>query len=105
MKNLNKFIGCCAFAMPLLTACTGNFDSMNTNPAAANKVSPAYTLPTVIELVTNVSCDPYQRGENLYTQFYAQYFAMQVGTLTATDTTMAGPWPVSGTLITVRLST
>ena len=75
MKNLNKFIGCCAFALPLLTACTGNFDSMNTNPAAANKVSPAYTLPTVIELVTNVSCDPYQRGENLYTQFYAQYFA------------------------------
>ena len=97
MKNLNKFIGCCAFAMPLLTACTGNFDSMNTNPAAANKVSPAYTLPTVSELVTNVFI-PSSTHSILP-------IPMQAGTLTATDTTMAGPWPVSGTLITVRLST
>ena len=74
MKNLNKFIGCCVIAMPLLTACTGDYDSMNTNPAAVTDVSPAYTLPTVIELATNVDCFAYQVGENLYAQFYAQYF-------------------------------
>ena len=50
MKNLNKFIGCCVIAMPLLTACTGDYDSMNTIPAAVTDVSPAYTLPTVIEI-------------------------------------------------------
>ena len=59
MKNLNKFIGCCVIAMPLLTACTGDYDSMNTNPAAVTDVSPAYTLPTVIELATNVDCFAY----------------------------------------------
>lgn len=74
MKQFNKFIGYCALAIPLMTACTDSFDSMNTNPAAALDVSPAYTLPSVIEWATNVDCFAYQVGENLYTQFYAQYF-------------------------------
>ena len=52
MKQFNKFIGYCALAIPLMTACTDSFDSMNTNPAAALDVSPAYTLPSVIEWAT-----------------------------------------------------
>lgn len=75
MKTLNKIIGGCLVALPLLASCTSNFDVMNTNPYVVTDGNPGYLLNHVTELCTNVSCDPYQRAENLYGHFYAHYLS------------------------------
>lgn len=77
MKYLNTIIGGCVLILSF-TACTDKFNDMNTDKHSITQTSPAYTLPYVEEIVTNVDCTPYQRGENLYTQMYAQYFANTV---------------------------
>ena len=74
MKKIYQLLGTAALVLGF-TACTGDFESMNTDPSAVTDCSPAYTLPTVEELVSNVDCTPYQRGDNLYAQMYCQYFA------------------------------
>lgn len=78
MKTLNKIIRCFAVSLPLLSSCTDNFDQMNTNPYVVTYGDPGYLLSHVTELLTNVSCDPYQRGENLYGHFYAHYLTNTV---------------------------
>ena len=78
MKTLNKIIGSCVVALPILASCTGNFDDMNTNPYVVTDGEPGYLLNHVTELCTNVSCDPYQRAENLYGHFYAHYLSNTV---------------------------
>lgn len=65
-------VACAALA---LASCTDDFDGMNTNPYTITDGNPAYLLSHVIELTSNVSCDPYQRGENLYGQFFAHYLS------------------------------
>ena len=44
MKTLNKIIGGCLVALPLLASCTSNFDEMNTNPYVVTDGDPGYLL-------------------------------------------------------------
>lgn len=77
MKLYNKFlIGC--LALGALSACTDRFESMNTDPSSLVNVSPAYILPFVQETGVNLDATPYQRGDNLHSQMYCQYFTNTV---------------------------
>lgn len=66
-------IASCAFI-----ACTDRFESMNTDPSSLVNVSPAYVLPYIQETGVNLDATPYQRGDNLHSQMYCQYFANTV---------------------------
>lgn len=81
--KLNKqiIIGCLA-VLPF-TACTDRFDDMNTDPASLVSVSPAYILPYIQETGVNLDSGPYQRGDNLHSQLYCQFFANTEGTWTS----------------------
>lgn len=77
MKLHNKlFLSC--IALGTMASCTGDFDSMNTDPASLTDVSPAYVLPFIQETSVNIDATPYQRGDNLHSQFYCQYFTNTV---------------------------
>lgn len=74
-KTYGRALVACAASALALASCTDDFDGMNTNPYTITDGNPAYLLSHVIELTSNVSCDPYQRGENLYGQFFAHYLS------------------------------
>ena len=73
MKRYKAFLGL-GLALGLLSGCTDRFDDMNTNPGAVTDANLKYVLPYVEEQATRVDCTPYQRADNLYAQFYCQYF-------------------------------
>lgn len=74
MKLFNKIIlGILAAAV--LSACTEKFDAMNTDPNSLVTVSPAYILPFIQETGVNTDSGPYQRGDNLHSQFYCQFLS------------------------------
>lgn len=77
MKLYKKLILSCATIT--FVACTGNFESMNTDNSSLVSVSPAYILPFVQETVVNLDSGPYQRGDNLHSQLYCQFFSNTVG--------------------------
>ena len=95
MKLYNKFIlGILALAS--LGACTEKFDEMNTDPNSLVTVSPAYILPFIQETLVNVDATPYQRGDNLHSQFYCQYLSNTVGDWTSGRYGYNEGWAVPG---------
>lgn len=77
MKLYKKLILSCATIT--FVACTGNFESMNTDNSSLVSVSPAYILPFIQETIVNLDSGPYQRGDNLHSQLYCQFFGNTVG--------------------------
>ena len=76
MKLYKKLILSCATIT--FVACTGNFESMNTDNSSLVSVSPAYILPFIQETIVNLDSGPYQRGDNLHSQLYCQFFGNTV---------------------------
>ena len=95
MKLYKKFmLGCLAVAS--FTACTDGFDSMNTDPTSLVTVSPAYILPYIQETGMCVDATPYQRGDNLHSQFYCQFLTNTVGDWTSGRYGYNEGWAVPG---------
>ncbi len=60
-------------SLVIQTGCTNDFEEINTNPTAVEEVSdPSYFFAKMIDKGVY---DNYQRTVNLYSDFYAQYFA------------------------------
>lgn len=78
MKPYKKIILGCLVVLSFI-ACTDGFDRMNTNPSALSTVSPGYILPYIQETGVNLESGAYQRGDNLHSQFYCQFFANTEG--------------------------
>lgn len=95
MKLYTKFIlGVLTIAS--LGACTEKFDEMNTDPNSLVTVSPAYILPFIQETVVNTDSGPYQRGDNLHSQFYCQFFTNTIGDWTSGRYGYNEGWAVPG---------
>ncbi len=60
-------------AISLLQSCTDDFEKINTNPAGVEQVSDASYF--FAKMVDKGIYDNFQRTVNLYSHFYAQYFA------------------------------
>ena len=73
MKLSIKYIAA-ALALGMTSSCTDSFERMNEDPGSLTDVSPAYILPFIQETGSNLDSGPYQRGDNLHSQMYCQYF-------------------------------
>ena len=74
-NNLLRTFGLLLFSAGMTIGCTGDFDEMNENPMGITKGDPGYIMPYIQEVGTRIDAWPYQVGENLHTNLYAQYFA------------------------------
>lgn len=95
MKLYNKFI-LGILTLTAFAACTEKFDEMNTDPNSLVTVSPAYILPFIQETGVNTDSGPYQRGDNLHSQFYCQFLSNTVGDWTSGRYGYNEGWAVPG---------
>ncbi|WP_080904190.1 SusD/RagB family nutrient-binding outer membrane lipoprotein [Parabacteroides sp. Marseille-P3160] len=75
MKRYIKNMGLACIMAIMIVSCTGDFESMNTNPLAATEVTPSLLLTKMEEYGFNCRSWEYQVGNNLYTNDYVQYIS------------------------------
>ncbi|MCL2726859.1 MAG: SusD/RagB family nutrient-binding outer membrane lipoprotein [Bacteroidales bacterium] len=79
-KILHKSVCSLLFALMLLTACTGNFEEINTSPNAyePNKVDPKFVLSLVLTR-SKLFVNDYQNIQLLVIDNYSQFYANDLG--------------------------
>lgn len=95
-KNIFKAFGLLAFTAGIAVGCTSDFDSMNTNPMGITKGDPGYIMPYIQEVGTRIDAWPYQVGDNLHANLYAQYFANSAAYFNSDSYTYNNAWVSDG---------
>ena len=95
-KNILKAFGLLAFTAGMAVGCTDDFDSMNKNPMGITEGDPGYIMSYIQEVGTRIDAWPYQVGDNLHTNLYAQYFANSVAHFNSDSYTYNNAWVNDG---------
>lgn len=73
MRKIILYISMLTIVVGLLTACTDDFEDMNTDPNTASEIDPSLLFPKMQREAINGGYINYQMGENFYSNLYAQW--------------------------------
>lgn len=97
LMDFTKYRGLIVMAASLtLAGCTGDFDSMNTDPNGNSQGDPGYMVAYIQERGCRMGSWEYQVGDNLHTNLYAQYFANSATYFNSDSYTYNSAWVTDG---------